>query len=101
MLTLLNCRLFWLMVGAVSTAPQAKGTFLPYQHSCNQQRCLNCSSRTKRTRMSLSSGPPILPKPPQFITATKTLDLGSHILWIICFPAYEEMEKFLKILTVF
>jgi len=54
-LTLLNCWLFWLMVGAVSTAPHMKGTFWLYQHSCEQQRCPSCTP--------LSYGVPILPGP--------------------------------------
>lgn len=42
----------------------------------------------------------ILPKPPQIITATKTIDLESHVPWIFHFSAYEEVEKFLKVLRV-
>lgn len=48
--------------------------------------------------MSFSSA--LVPEAPQFVTATKTIDLENHVPWIFLFSAYEEVEKFLKILRV-
>lgn len=92
MLALLNCSCsgwWWSCIYRSSRQSPSR----PSQHSCQQQRCLSCSSQMIRMGMSLSSGLSILPKPPRFVTATKTIDLGSHIPWIICFSACEEMEK--------
>lgn len=94
MFTVLNCS----CAGWVVVAPQKENTKVLL--AMQRQRSPCCHFETQKKKMSFGSALISILKPPQFITTTKTIDLESQVPWIFCFSAYEEVEKFLKVLRV-